>query len=495
VPVSELRVNPLNGRRKLTDIDAMADSIRAVGILEPLVLAPADDGLLIVFGHRRHAGAEHAGLTTVPAIIRTDLDEARVLQAAIIENTQRANLTPTEEAEQLRRLMDLRTLTVTDLAAAVGRGPAYVTGRLALLTLPDRARDALDAGSITLEVAGRLTDLADHPELIDELIDPDGHIDPDLLDAACTRVAVEREAVRLAEEAAAKGLRLVDLQPGHRHLATLDLTRGQAGAHRRQACHAVILDRSYGKPRLVPICTQPDRHQPATPPAPADGARRSAGGRAGTTDRSPAGQAGDVESAVGSREPDGGARRAAWRAEADERDRQARDAERNRRRVAKARRAFLTDLMGKRIKRADAAVFVFAGVLDRASQTDLAAASAVLGLTAQPDRWGQKDWRAAVAGYAGTDGDHMVKAAFATACGWAENHISPHAGYDARAAAYIAVLVALGYTPDPYETEQIDAYQQRHADHREPDQPEDAEPDQPTAANDTNDTDRPDQQQ
>ena len=102
---------------------------------------------------------------------------------------------------------------------------------------------------------------------------------------------------------------------------------------------------------------------------------------------------------------------------------------------------------------------------------------------------GQKDWRTAVAGYAAADGDHMVKAAFATACAWAENQISPHAGYDGRAAAYIAVLAALGYTPDPYETEQIDAYQQRHADHhpaehRQPDQPPD---------DDTDETDQPDQ--
>src|SRR5260370_42016087 len=63
----------------------------------------------------------------------------------------------------------------------------------------------------------------------------------------------------------AKGLRLIDPQPDHRPLSTLDLTAAQAGAHRRQSCHAVYLERSHGKPRLVPVCTQPDRHHTTTP--------------------------------------------------------------------------------------------------------------------------------------------------------------------------------------------------------------------------------------
>jgi ParB family chromosome partitioning protein len=90
IPRSELSANPLNGRRKLTGIDELAASIREVGILEPLLVVPSEDGgLVIAAGHRRFAAAEHAELATVPCIVRVDLDEAQVLQAAIVEFTDR----------------------------------------------------------------------------------------------------------------------------------------------------------------------------------------------------------------------------------------------------------------------------------------------------------------------------------------------------------------------------------------------------------------------
>ena len=458
VPLDELAANPLNGRRKLTGIAEMADSIRAVGILEPLLLTPADNGqLLVVFGHRRFAAAKQAGLDTVPSIVRTDLDEGQVLQAAIIENNQRENLTYLEEAGQLQRLMDLRALPVRDLAKAVGRSAQYVTGRLALLTLPEAARAALDRGSITLDIALQLAGLADYPEIVADLVDEDGEVDPYLLEAARERVTVERECARLVEEAKAKGLRLIDDDPlsqGFRYLATLDLTTGQQAAHRRQSCHAVYLDRSFGRSRLVPVCTAPDRHRPAAAkPETADNAGR------GSPADSPDGDAGERLTGQPTRDAATGGeqdRAAQLRERAEERKRAEEERERNRKRVAKARREYLAGLAGKRIKRGDAAAFAFGAIIERANTNHLATVGKALGLTPGEGAYGQTDWRTPVAAHAADSGDNLLKVAFLVSCAWAEDHTGPYTGgYDGFAARYVETLAKLGYEPDPYETQQI----------------------------------------
>jgi ParB family transcriptional regulator, chromosome partitioning protein len=443
VPIAQLAENPLNLRRRLDGIDELAASVRAVGVLEPLIVTPAPGaGLLIVAGHRRHAAARHAGLSTVPCIVR-DLDEAAIIQTALIENGHRQALTYLEEAEGLHRLMDLTALTVHELAGRVGRSPAWTSARLALLLLPEQAKQALQAASITLEVATQLTDLADYPEIIADLFDEGGRVDPDTLARAHRHVHTEREIARLLEQAAAKGLRVAEPAPGQRYLTTLPLSAAQQAAHRRQACHAVQVDRSYAKPRLVPICTQPDRH-PTTTAHPT------------TSPTTPATD--NPRTAQQQRE-----RADFQRAETEHR--------RNLRRVAAARRQFLTTLLGKRLKRAEATAFVLAAVLTRAADPDLAAAGKLLGLTPGTTRWGQPDWRTPLTAHTAAGDQRLLTAAFAVAAAWAENRISAYStGYDQTTAGYLTTLAALGYTPDPFETEQITAY---------PDQPDaDAGPDQ-----------------
>ncbi|HYT10222.1 MAG TPA: ParB/RepB/Spo0J family partition protein, partial [Mycobacteriales bacterium] len=378
IPIGQLTANPLNLRRRLSGIDELAESIRQVGILEPLLAAPAHDGgLLVVAGHRRLAAAAEASLQTVPCIVR-ERDEAQIIQTALIENGHRQNLTYVEEADGLQQYMTLTALQVKDLAARVGRTPQHVSARLSLLTLPEVARDALDTGTITLDTALALTELTDYPDLIAGLFDGD-RIDADALAHARRQAAVEREVTRLTEEATAKGLRLAEtLPPGARWLATLDLTPQQQAAHRRRTCHTVVLDRGWTKPQLVPACTDPDRHTP--PPA---AAAKPTAADANTA-------------ASGADQGEHQARTADARRHAEERQRAEAERERNHKRVAKARRRFLTAALGKRIKRADATIFVLGSVLGRASHTDLTQAAALLGLTAQPDRYGQKDWHTAV---------------------------------------------------------------------------------------------------
>lgn len=478
VPLGDLAANPLNARRTLTDIDELAESIRAVGVLEPLLVTPTSDepgGLMIVAGHRRFAAAQKAELSAVPCVVRM-LDEAAIIQTALVENTHRKNLTYTEEAEQLQRLVDLTALTVGGIAKSVGRSAAYVNSRLALLTLPDVARDALDEGTVSLDVAQQLAEMADYPEVIAELFDDDGRIDSYLLAEARGRVEIEREIARLVEEAAAKGLRLIadprdsddpgthPLDQGYSYLAALDLSPQQQAAHRRRSCHAVWIESTFGKPRLIAVCTDPARHRrsaPSTEPAPAD---ESAG--------SP-----DADTASWNGEPDrstaDGAESswAANRRALEERKRLDDERARNRKRVAQARRDFLTQAVARRIKRADAAVFVFGSVLARANTNQLAWVGKLLDLSPSVDRWDRPDWSAALAAYAAESGDHLLKAALLVSCAWAEDRLGAYSGYDEHGERYLHALAALGYEPDPYESEEITAHKRRadaHDDHGGP---------------------------
>jgi hypothetical protein len=282
--------------------------------------------------------------------------------------------------------------------------------------------------------------MAEYPEIIDDLFD-DGRVDSDTLDLARRHIETEREVARLLEEAGGKGVRVLDPAPAHRFLSTLDLSPAQQAAHRRQACHAVHLDRSYGKPRLVPVCTQPDRHTrpkaPTTTPAEAEPA--------------------EPGPAPGPRPVERNAATTAYQQAEDER-------RRNLKRVARARRDFVAGLLTKRPKRGDAAMFVFGSVLTRASDTDLANAGKLLGLDPGESRWGQPDWRTPLTAYAAESADQMLKAVFATCTVWAESRISSYtSGYDEPTAAYVATLAALGHTPDPFETEEIDQHAQAHA--------------------------------
>jgi len=133
-------------------------------------------------------------------------------------------------------------------------------------------------------------------------------------------------------------------------------------------------------------------------------------------------------------------------------------------------------------------VFVFGSVLSRANETDLNTAGRILGLTVQADEYGRTDWRAAITEYAAADAERMVKAAFPVCCAWAETRLSPYTGYDAHADAYIAALAALGYTPDPFETAELDAYQRAHPRHEHADEPT-AEPTEDTTDGDNVDDD------
>ena len=175
IELDRLAAHPRNVRRSPGDLKDLIRSIRDRGIETPLVVLPADGAGVhhIVAGHRRRAAAETVGLASVPCIVRDFEDEADVVLCMIAENTQRSDgLNIVDEAQALAAVIDLRggTVSTRKLATAVGHSEGWVRSRLALLSLPDSALDALHAGTITIDVATALTAVAEHPDLVDQLV-------------------------------------------------------------------------------------------------------------------------------------------------------------------------------------------------------------------------------------------------------------------------------------------------------------------------------------
>lgn len=159
IPVASLHPSPLNPRKRMTGIEELADSIRSVGILEPLVVRPIAAGYEVVAGGRRLEAARQAGLDTVPCTVRQLTDE-QALELAIIENNQRGDIHPLEEADAFQRLRDLDPgHTPGSIAAKIGRPVAYVVQRLRLLSLIPEVREAFSNDDITISHAHLLAGL------------------------------------------------------------------------------------------------------------------------------------------------------------------------------------------------------------------------------------------------------------------------------------------------------------------------------------------------
>jgi ParB family chromosome partitioning protein len=127
----------------------LADSIREQGVMQPILVRPVDGGYEIVAGERRWRAARLAGLTQVPALVR-EVPDRSALALALIENIQRENLDPLEEAHGLQRLIDEFGLTHESAAKAVGRSRSAVTNLLRLIALPKAVQDYLHAGDLEM---------------------------------------------------------------------------------------------------------------------------------------------------------------------------------------------------------------------------------------------------------------------------------------------------------------------------------------------------------
>jgi len=138
----------------------LAASIRAQGVLQPILVRKSPDGYIIVAGERRWRAAQLAGLQDVPVLVR-DLAEALAFEVALVENLQREDLTALEEAEAYRRLIDEHGLTQEELAKRVGRDRSTIANALRLLRLPDEVKRAVSSGELSMGHARALLAIDD----------------------------------------------------------------------------------------------------------------------------------------------------------------------------------------------------------------------------------------------------------------------------------------------------------------------------------------------
>ena len=144
LPIAAIRPNPYQPRDRFDEegIGALADSIREVGLLQPVLVRPAGDGYELVAGERRWRAAHRAGLQMIPAIVR-QTEDRRALQAALVENLQRDDLNPLEEAAAYQQMIEDFSMTHEQVATTIGKSRAAVSNTLRLLQLPPSIQRAL----------------------------------------------------------------------------------------------------------------------------------------------------------------------------------------------------------------------------------------------------------------------------------------------------------------------------------------------------------------
>ncbi|MER8429436.1 ParB/RepB/Spo0J family partition protein [Mesorhizobium caraganae] len=175
VPIEFLSPNPKNPRRHFGDADLtdLAQSIREHGVVQPVVARPSPTQAgryEIIAGERRWRAAQRAGLTEIPIIVR-DVNDRTALELAIIENVQRTDLNPVEEALGYQQLIDDHGYTQADLGNVIGKSRSHVANTLRLLKLPDAIRDMLVDGALSAGHARTLVTAQDPAGLAKQIVE------------------------------------------------------------------------------------------------------------------------------------------------------------------------------------------------------------------------------------------------------------------------------------------------------------------------------------
>lgn len=172
-PIESLKANPDQPRKTFNkdDLDELAASIRDKGVLQPILVRtqPGEDGVWqIIAGERRWRAAQQARLTQVPVIVH-EMDDVAVLEVAIIENVQRSDLNPLEEAEAYAQLMERFGRTQDAVAGVVGKSRSHVANTLRLLQLPERVLFYVREGKLSAGHARALITAPDPGDLADQV--------------------------------------------------------------------------------------------------------------------------------------------------------------------------------------------------------------------------------------------------------------------------------------------------------------------------------------
>jgi ParB family transcriptional regulator, chromosome partitioning protein len=171
LPIDLLKANPKNPRRSFNEdeIESLANSLKVKGLLQPIMVRPIAGGEYeIVAGERRWRAAQRAGLHMVPAIVR-ELDDRATLEIAIIENVQRSDLNPLEEARAYKMLQDQYSYTQQQLAEVIGKSRSHIANTMRLTTLPELVLAQIESGKLSAGHARTLV-ATENPEDVAEKI-------------------------------------------------------------------------------------------------------------------------------------------------------------------------------------------------------------------------------------------------------------------------------------------------------------------------------------
>lgn len=210
VSVDDIRPNPDQPRSRFDDesLAELAASMREVGVLQPIVVTASDDGYVLIAGERRWRAAYQAGLSTIPAVVR-GADGDSTLVEALIENVQRRDLTPLEEAHAYKQLLENYGMTQEKVAERVGKSRPAVSNTLRLLQLPGPIQTMIDAGALSAGHARSLVGLDDakYAIFLAEKASAEGWSVRQLEDAVRSR----RDMEAPAERAKVKQIRPVEI--------------------------------------------------------------------------------------------------------------------------------------------------------------------------------------------------------------------------------------------------------------------------------------------
>jgi ParB family chromosome partitioning protein len=174
LPLDFIIANRANPRRDFDadQLDELTNSIREKGVMQPLLVRPSEDPNIfeIIAGERRWRAAQRAGLHDVPVIIR-EVDDKEALELAIIENVQRVDLNPLEEAQGYEQLIEQFSYTQQDLAQVIGKSRSHVANTLRLLKLPKDVREMVTSGQLTAGHARTLITAEDPAALAQQIVD------------------------------------------------------------------------------------------------------------------------------------------------------------------------------------------------------------------------------------------------------------------------------------------------------------------------------------
>lgn len=169
INLEEIRSNPYQPRKVFEPnaLQELSESIKEHGVVQPIIVKKSIKGYELVAGERRTKAAKLAGLKTIPAIIR-DFDDQEMMEIALIENIQRENLNPIEEAVAYENIIRATNMTQDELATKFGKSRSYITNMLGLLKLPEQTRELVEQNKLTMSHARSLSKL-DNPEEINKL--------------------------------------------------------------------------------------------------------------------------------------------------------------------------------------------------------------------------------------------------------------------------------------------------------------------------------------